>query len=276
MPNPPPEIPADLTPDGPWMWKSDPTKPVSALQALMEAAPNDTPRESAEELQAFREAVDDCTLALDEQSRFILNSIQSERVTHRELARRLGLKKSHTNRLIHKTNAELAPLLRCHPIIQRRYTALKPESWEQAAEDAVNYIRIQAATTLPIPMGHAISEGKAAIQQGWDNIPALRRFLIACGASAYEYLKLHAPDVTNTIVDTLIERHHKYGPGNIAEFEEIGLIVRMADKVARIKNSGADYDDETFLDAYVDLVGYAAIAHMLHQNTFYIPLEGTR
>ena len=66
--------------------------------------------------------------------------------------------------------------------------------------------------------------------------------------------------------DLLIRKHHDYGPANIARSPGgplNGLRVRIWDKVARINNlidSGAEPENESLRDSWVDLLNYAAIA----------------
>lgn len=55
------------------------------------------------------------------------------------------------------------------------------------------------------------------------------------------------------------ERGAKYGPGNIAEFGELGVLVRLSDKFARLKNQSKDFADESIIDTYMDIIGYALI-----------------
>ncbi len=67
------------------------------------------------------------------------------------------------------------------------------------------------------------------------------------------------------IVDILEERNKKYGDTNLLEYGTLGLIVRMSDKIARIRRAIADVetmeDDERAFevieDALIDLAGYA-------------------
>lgn len=55
-------------------------------------------------------------------------------------------------------------------------------------------------------------------------------------------------------------RHQKYGPGNIAEYGEQGLLVRLGDKYARLKNGlETDFADESVEDTVRDVVGYGLI-----------------
>ncbi len=71
------------------------------------------------------------------------------------------------------------------------------------------------------------------------------------------------------LVDLLISKHKDYGPKNIADAPGgaiNGLLVRMHDKMARLKNlhynnKSANY--ESIEDTYKDLANYAVIALMV-------------
>jgi len=58
------------------------------------------------------------------------------------------------------------------------------------------------------------------------------------------------------------DRHRKYGSGNIAKRGIPGILVRLDDKLARIDNGDMDYADESYRDAWMDVVGYGLIALM--------------
>ena len=56
------------------------------------------------------------------------------------------------------------------------------------------------------------------------------------------------------------ERGSKYGPGNIAEWGDLGVLVRLSDKLARLRHSRErDFADETARDAWLDVIGYGLI-----------------
>ena len=60
----------------------------------------------------------------------------------------------------------------------------------------------------------------------------------------------------------LLERHAKYGPKNISASPygwKAGLITRLWDKLARLKNMEGDATDESREDAWTDIVGYGVI-----------------
>ena len=109
---------------------------------------------------------------------------------------------------------------------------------------------------------------------------AVMRHLAWAGTVAWEWLSFNHCANQNRLhgelLDMLVDRHHKYGPGNINRFKELGLIVRLSDKVARLRNlqdgNGAHVTDETVVDTWMDIVGYTAIAIMLRDDTFDLPL----
>lgn len=60
------------------------------------------------------------------------------------------------------------------------------------------------------------------------------------------------------------ERQRKYGPGNISEFGDYGILVRLHDKLARLKRHYAEgvgnMPDESVRDTWADISVYAMIA----------------
>jgi hypothetical protein len=75
--------------------------------------------------------------------------------------------------------------------------------------------------------------------------------------TVYRYFEVNA--------DLLLEKHHDYGPSNIANSpggELNGLRVRMHDKLARINHlidNDLDPANESLRDSFVDLANYAII-----------------
>jgi hypothetical protein len=77
------------------------------------------------------------------------------------------------------------------------------------------------------------------------------------------------------MLQLLCSKQHDYGHGNILSFGVIGVAVRMSDKVARLVNlTSRDIDavNESLLDTWRDIVGYAVIAGMLLVGTFTLEL----
>jgi hypothetical protein len=75
----------------------------------------------------------------------------------------------------------------------------------------------------------------------------------------------------------LIRKQHDYGPGNILDFGEYGVLVRANDKVARLKNllkNGAVPQNEAIEDSWIDLANYGIIALMVRRGLWGLPMEG--
>lgn len=78
----------------------------------------------------------------------------------------------------------------------------------------------------------------------------------------------------NEVEDVFLDRHEKYGPGNIARSPGgplNGLRVRLHDKLARINNYvdndvQADFADDALRDAFIDIAGYALIGLLVQDG----------
>ena len=76
--------------------------------------------------------------------------------------------------------------------------------------------------------------------------------------------------------DLMIRKQKDYGKSNILKFGHIGLMVRMSDKIERIKNlmtNGKTPQNESLDDSFRDIINYAIIGTMLLQGTFERPLK---
>lgn len=77
------------------------------------------------------------------------------------------------------------------------------------------------------------------------------------------------------VTTTLIKKQNDYGHHNVARFGRQGLMVRVHDKIARLKNlqrPGKLAKNESITDTYIDIVGYSAIGIMWERNWFMLPL----
>ena len=79
-------------------------------------------------------------------------------------------------------------------------------------------------------------------------------------------------DIALQIAETVISKQHDYGHDNILAFRERGLVVRLWDKVARLKNllwvNNEKPKNESIEDTFTDIAGYDIIGLMLKNNTF--------
>jgi len=83
-------------------------------------------------------------------------------------------------------------------------------------------------------------------------------------------------EIALEIAEVVIEKHKDYGPDNILVFKEQGLIVRMWDKIGRLKHllwKQKVPKHESIEDSFKDLAGYAIIGLMLQRECFEFPIE---
>jgi len=68
--------------------------------------------------------------------------------------------------------------------------------------------------------------------------------------------------VDNAVV--FASKQHDYGPGNIASFGEVGVLVRVNDKIARLRNlMGKQAKHEAVGDSWLDVANYGTIAQVV-------------
>lgn len=76
--------------------------------------------------------------------------------------------------------------------------------------------------------------------------------------------------------ELMISKQHDYGHRNITDFGEFGVLVRVNDKIARLKNlfkKNREPANEKVEDSWQDTANYSAIALMLRDDTFLLPLD---
>lgn len=114
-----------------------------------------------------------------------------------------------------------------------------------------------------------------------DEIADLRSCFEFIGAITVVNSQLMFADV----LDTVIGKQRDYGHGNILKFGLMGLVVRLSDKIERLKNlqhrgacivaedgftvlKAADPVNESIEDSKLDIIGYSSIALLLLDGTF--------
>ena len=81
------------------------------------------------------------------------------------------------------------------------------------------------------------------------------------------------------VAEVVIAKQHDYGHDNILVFKEQGLVVRLWDKINRLKNlvwNNNNPKNESIEDTFTDIAGYAIIGLMLADNTFTNKLKGDK
>lgn len=74
-----------------------------------------------------------------------------------------------------------------------------------------------------------------------------------------EYL----PELYDEITELLCRKGTDYGPHNLSRFGELGILIRVSDKIDRLISMGkntAVVIDETIEDTWKDIAGYALLA----------------
>jgi len=83
--------------------------------------------------------------------------------------------------------------------------------------------------------------------------------------------------IATQIAYVVISKQHDYGHDNILGFGDKGLVVRMWDKVSRLKNliwNGSGIaKHESIQDTFIDIAGYAIIGLMLEKEWFTLELK---
>ena len=75
---------------------------------------------------------------------------------------------------------------------------------------------------------------------------------------------------------TLLRKRHDYGQANIAKFGSLGILVRASDKIERLINlqhKDPELADETVMDTWLDLMGYAILAILWLKGQYGLPTE---
>lgn len=83
---------------------------------------------------------------------------------------------------------------------------------------------------------------------------------------------------TDELAKLLIRKRLDYGPGNLVEFGQFGVLVRLSDKLHRLRNlheRGTAPLHESVLDTWQDIAGYAILALMMisYGESGYVALE---
>src|SRR5690606_15093989 len=78
--------------------------------------------------------------------------------------------------------------------------------------------------------------------------------------------------------EVMIERQLKYGPENILDCGKPGIVVRLSDKAARLRNAwlngkGTNVTDESVEDTVIDADKHGGIGLMLGRDWWGLPME---
>lgn len=146
------------------------------------------------------------------------------------------------------------------------------KSWDEAAYVWVNRLVSQAQQRVMPHFDPArVRDEAAEIAFSPEAKPNLHNLFVCFDELASWALQNLDLDTIEGIAKLLVYKQRRYGCSNILRFGFQGIVIRMSDKVERIlqQQHRQDVDDE---DPFVDLVGYAVIAHMVNDQSFTLPL----
>ena len=253
-------------------------KPDTAIEALMEAAPGEPVEESLEELHDLREAVIDAVERLDPKYRFVIDAINSERLSLAQLANRMGISKTHAHRLQTQAFAQLRADLSTDTTVRRRLN-MKPDSWNAGCRAALKRLEPysnESDTKHNFQIFGKMNDFINAMTVSTDDVELVVHPAIAMGTAPAGWLDNHDMWDIDSIGCLLDRKQHDYGHENINSFGHFGVVVRLNDKVARLKNLTMRNllpSNESLIDTYEDIIGYCVILLMIHDNTFQLELD---
>lgn len=254
-------------------------RPETAIQALLEAAPGEEPDLSLEEIQPIREAVANAIDRLPARLKFVINSIHAERLSYQQLADRMSISKTHAFRLSRDAENILRSILSSNQMIRERLNLDTKYStwWEAAATHLSTFNPSGAEHASDDEICQAISALLPDMRDQLDsNYDAYLEAVDLMGGMAAEWLNNHGQWSASDIADILESKQQDYGHGNISAFGQLGIAVRLSDKVERMKNLESKKGrarNESFTDTMLDIVGYCTIALMLDDGSFYMEVE---
>lgn len=218
--------------------------------------------------------VQDTFALLSEQDQYILNALYTEQITYQELGDRLGVSKPHAWRLAQRAVADLKQLLEHNPTLKERYGM--NATWQDACTDSLATLLWGKRSDIEPLAGDVIQQLRSQIVNQFnledDHLYGIVNLAHAAWLRLWE--EGFTPSVDG-ICSLLARKQRDYGHDNIMSFGQRGIIVRLADKLARLANLDRfdiDPSNESLIDTLIDIVGYCAISRMLSLETFTLEL----
>lgn len=149
------------------------------------------------------------------------------------------------------------------------------DSWDEAAEAIVSeWSTLTAGSRANHQHLESYRKRLAKSVREQKEIPRLD--IVDVAHIAIGELKAQKQWDADEMVELLVRKQRDYGHGNILAFGHVGIAIRMCDKLARLDtllNSGATPSNESLIDTWMDLVGYAVISEMLFLEVFELELK---
>ena len=77
--------------------------------------------------------------------------------------------------------------------------------------------------------------------------------------------------VNQELLEMFLKKHKDYGKGNILANKELGIAMRISEKVERMKNlllSGQEPENESIEETWIDIAVYAVIGVLYRRGWF--------
>lgn len=255
-------------------------RPRTNLEGLMQTPTGGTVDDSIQSADPIRAAIRRACETMTVEEQFHTDALFIERTTVRVFAHRIGVSKSQAQRIKNQLAARLRKTLLTEPLIESRIVNMfgnssitKPATWQEAVSEALILIEESAAfspiensydSLLEPIVGYVVGGHKAV------SILKVDEAIMDMAISAWLWM---TEESRNKMFPLMVDRQRKYGTGNILKFGTKGIIIRMSDKVERLKNLGGEFVDDSIEDAHMDIVGYACLHWMCANDVFELPLD---
>ena len=149
------------------------------------------------------------------------------------------------------------------------------DCWETSADHALHDLWDAGVVARPhLEWLSTVEDSLPTFEELTDSAAFVRALFLHIG---YTTIVNNEFITFDDMLDLVISKQWDYGHGNIAKFGLIGIVVRLSDKIERLKNllsTGASPSNESLDDTKMDIVGYCILALMLIDGTFMKPLGG--
>lgn len=237
----------------------------------MQAMPHEEPEESVDELMQLQEAVARHIDALDERDRWIVNACISEGKSLQTIAKELGYTKTHVWRLRNQAFEKLRKSMSSDTQIISRIK--DSTTWDQSAMKWVNYLAHEYIMTHTVKY-----EPQRTINEMWyfthkNDTRSLEFLFKEMAGFGIDQMRLREIWDSGHMWSVLCKKHNDYGCEGINRFGEMGIIIRLSDKVERYLHLvERQAMNESTDDTLLDIVGYCVVALMYLDGTFQLPL----
>lgn len=264
-------------------YTSDDVRPETLMEALMQSRPGATEQVSVEEVQPLLDVLDYVSDMLTDEQSYLIDAIAFEQIGYQELGDRLGVSRTHAWRLHNQALTRLRYLCMNHPPTRERL-GMEP-TWNSASMAELLEIAGSMFDDDEPPFKPSLSDAardiEVAVSAAAYHLQDERELVaVQCLTQAAQYAVDYLRSVGKWsfigMHELLVSKQNDYGHGNILKFGMIGVVVRSTDKIERIKNlmkSKASPRNESLLDSFRDIIGYAVIARMLKAETFELGLD---